>query len=286
MVTENANIVIAQLQADITTGKVYNARFKEYKDRLSWIIWKDKALCDLLLNSGDGSGGRTDNRTYPGISKLYNALPSNVHEVASAAKVYAKLQNELPATIIEVATPYFEYWLKVRELLVKTKPLIVMGRQPSANVSEADRRTLENTGTCPVCERNHKLNRGTMVAHGYVVEGREFVGRCFGVGELPWEVSKDGAIKFANLLARRLSNKQNLLREYRSASDSPDPIFDSRTRKYIHKSDVGYETLLKQLIAALDYEIKVDTRYFDRIRLKIEGWEPSTLPGILAGFAR
>lgn len=53
-------------------------------------------------------------------------------------------------------------------------------------------------GTCPVCERYHRLHKmRTMVHHGYRRPGTgEIEGDCLGVGWPAWELSPDGTINY------------------------------------------------------------------------------------------
>ena len=58
---------------------------------------------------------------------------------------------------------------------------------------KAEPRTRENTGTCPVCFNNIKVQKGEMVIHGYKRPGTgQTHGRCFGVGYPPFELKVTG----------------------------------------------------------------------------------------------
>lgn len=109
----------------------------------------------------------------------------------------------------------FEYVYATFEPLARKmtdlKQYIVKGRKPSEQVSDADRRTIENTGTCPICSKNVKLEGGKLVDHGFRVEGRgrgyaHKHGRCFGVGHKPIEVSPEGAQAYLVALRNQLLN--------------------------------------------------------------------------------
>lgn len=86
-------------------------------------------------------------------------------------------------------------WEAIAKQLEKAVALIVKGRKPGERKTLP--RTLENTGTCPICGKNHKLDgAGKLVNHGYTVQYHQHNGWCFGVGKLPWEVSPQGAIDY------------------------------------------------------------------------------------------
>lgn len=52
-------------------------------------------------------------------------------------------------------------------------------------------------GTCPVCQKRHKLLKDVMVHHGYQRPGHgSIVGDCFAVGYKPYEVSTNGCEEY------------------------------------------------------------------------------------------
>jgi hypothetical protein len=90
-------------------------------------------------------------------------------------------------------------WETIAQSIENATPLIVKGRKPTERKTPP--RTLENTGTCPICGKNHKLDgAGKLVNHGYTVQYHQHNGWCFGVSKLPWEVSPQGAINYINCL--------------------------------------------------------------------------------------
>jgi len=63
-----------------------------------------------------------------------------------------------------------------------------------------------NTGTCPVCEANVKLNdhRG-LVHHGFRRPGHGSIeGDCFAVNDKPWELSSGAAVRYLGWLKSEL----------------------------------------------------------------------------------
>lgn len=86
-------------------------------------------------------------------------------------------------------------WEPIAQQLESAVPLIVKGRKTGERKTPP--RTLENTGTCPICGKNFKLDgSGKIISHGYVVQWHQHNGSCFGVGKLPWELSPQGAIDY------------------------------------------------------------------------------------------
>lgn len=67
-------------------------------------------------------------------------------------------------------------------------------------------------GTCPVCERYHRLHKMLMVHHGYRRPGHgEIEGDCSGVGWPPWELSPDGTVNYLEQSRKQLHHLEDFL---------------------------------------------------------------------------
>ncbi len=283
--------VVSFLRASIKEGIIYNSDFTVVKEILSHRFDADeRAVRDHLYK-----GRRTDGLPgfQEGVSEILDALPMNLYGLKPKALIV--LQELTPKLVNNPAFAlnhnwFFEtlklvtFWLEVRELLyVTAKPLIVKTRKPNPDSESKDARTLENTGTCPICNGNFKRDsKGRIVRHGYKVEGREYHGSCYGDGFQPWEVSSTGVEKYLTLLERTkcsLENQQSSLLE-----SPPESLYDKYRRVSVAKGEAGYERLLLSRqadVASQLRQVASDLQYFTK---KLHNWTPGTLPGILAGF--
>lgn len=285
MVTEQTKNQIESLRKAVASGKVWNTDFEDAKSRLNWAVNRDVALRDLLLNSGDGKGSRASHAEYPGINDLYWALPSNVHEVASASKKYAKIRSTCPANVQEAADEFFAFWLPVNELFAQAKTMIVKGRKPSENVEESEKRNLENTGTCSVCGGNFKRNKdGTLVNHGYKVENHFIHGGCPGVLYQPWEVSPRGAKLYANAIYVYLVDLERELESWKK--DGLPKVWSERKREYLFPGDSEFSDAFERLVSTREHQIQSIKSQIEYYRDRIANWTEDVLPGVKAGFAK
>lgn len=285
MVTEKTKARIESLRSEVASGKVWNADFEDAKHSLNWAVYKDESLRDLLLNSGDGKGSRASHADYPGINDLYWALPSNVHEVASASKKYAKCRDKCPENVQAAADAFFAFWLPVNELFAKAKTMLVKGRRPSADVDESEKRTLENTGTCGVCGGNFKRNEdGALVNHGYKVEYHSFQGGCPGVGFQPWEVSPKGAESYADALDVYLLDLERELDDWKK--NGLPKVWSERKREYLFPGGPEFSEAFDRLVRNREFQVRQVKSNLTYYRDRIAAWTEDTLPGVKAGFAK
>lgn len=128
---------------------------------------------------------------------LYLSAPSWNHFSSCIKKIKAMNFPDISEDQKESVLKIIYKWEGIAQLIEKATPLVIKGRKPSDR--KMPRRTLENTGTCPVCAKNCKLDAcGKMVNHGYTIEDRLQQGLCFGVGKPPWEISPQGTIDYIN----------------------------------------------------------------------------------------
>ena len=274
----------------LDSGSIWNTDYVDLKDRLGRRFEKEvDAIKDVLLNSGDGLGPcRTSNKEYPGINELYSLLPFGLYNLPSLAKSFKKMTAKTPAKIEMAVAQLIADWTPTWDMLFKeAKPLIVKGRKPSDTPSKTPPRTLESTGTCPVCGRNIKIDENRkMVNHGYEVQYHSFQGGCFGVGYKAWEVSSEGAIAFqkAVQIQKRLAEesipKINALEEVNVGTRR---FNNFRT---IRKGEAGFDSVIARRIEEKNQEIAYLCDLIERLDEKIASWTPQALPGLLAGFDR
>jgi hypothetical protein len=268
------------LTTSIKEGIIYNSDYTMLKDILGRRFEDQvREIRDAVLKVSPYDGNRRD--WADGAEELYYDLPYGLYQ---ASKLFKSKLTGLDRDLMIKVAGLTVAWEPIREALyVTAKPLIVKTRKPNPDSESKDARTLENTGTCPICNGNFKRDsKGRIVRHGYKVEGREYHGSCYGDGFQPWEVSPVGVEKYLTLLERTvcsLENQQSSLIE-----SPPESLYDKYRRVSVAKDEAGYERLLLSRqadVASQLRQVASDLQYFTK---KLHNWTPGTLPGILAGF--
>lgn len=271
---EKAEAMVETLRRAVESGVVWNAEFEVIKSGLNFAVWRDTEayVWPAMLVQHVGEAFK-----FPGS-------PSSVHDIRSFSKKIEAGRSKgvaVPASVDE----FLAFWVPVVALFDQAKPLIKKGRKPSDDPAKTPPRTLEHTGTCPVCDRNIKLgDSGRIVSHGYQIAWNSRHGDCFGVGHRPFEESAEGAIKFREQVVKQIAVNNELLANARAGK--VEEVYNKRTRAFVKKGEERFNDLLRTRIQELEYEVRSLSRLADRFQIKIEGWAPATLPGIVAGFAR
>lgn len=176
-------------------------------------------------------------------------------------------------------------WKGIQEL----KPYIVKGRKPTQTKTEAQiAAELVDTGICAICGHRQKFDAADkMVYHGYQMSGYNHsgyrVGKCFGVGYRPYELSNEACVAYAPLLKDYEKGTRGKLRHYKSGDVQELSV--TRTKWVNHRSE-EYEVVLRphgvtkqEFEAELARRIDAATRELRDIRediktnqAKIDGW--------------
>lgn len=192
---------LAILEKGLADKKIWNVQLTDAKFRISNDI--DKAA-EFYANpfyeqrrnerdSWDSNDPRFD------ISMFMNT--------GSAPKLLRNLEKKNGynnPTILE----YMEFLREVVAIgtLIKAlKPYVVKGRRPVEKTEEQLRDETFNTGMCAICARRQKLEMSLkMVMHGYQMSDYNHagyrIGKCFGVGYKPYELSNEANVAFAPVL--------------------------------------------------------------------------------------
>lgn len=270
---EKALAAVEALRKAIESGVVWNSEFEDIKFRLGGAVWRDtQAMIWPAMRNGVDEAFK------------YPVSPSSVHDVRSfSKKIEAGRAKGL--AVAETVDQFLAFWVPVVALFDQAKPLIQKGRKPSDDPTKTPPRTLEHTGTCPVCGRNIKLDdRGRMVAHGYQIAWNSRHGDCFGVGYEPWEVSPVGAVKFVAQVRVNLEVTEENLRKAKGGEFAE--VYDERRKTFVKKGEDRFEVLLQARVREIEYEVRSLKGLAERFDEKIAAWAPATLPGLIAGFAR
>ena len=140
----------------------------------------------------------------------------------------------------------------------------------------ASKRTRDNTGTCPCCFRNVKLDAaGRMVLHGYQRPGwGETIGRCFGVGYKPFELSSDGTVDLRTHL------KDQVVRLEKRRVDLLDtrPTIYLRDGRPVNADDPRYGRLLENKLQEIKSDTNALLRDIETLTGLIDAWVERPLP--------
>jgi len=151
--------------------------------------------------------------------------------------------------------------------LDQVKPFIVKGRERRPDAPPTKERTIDHTGTCPICGKNVKMASGRLVVHGFrVLEGWGRNGKCFGVGYEPIEVSTTA-----------LTDYLQMLEERRAANPATTANLEHRLNTLVHQSKEWHKVL--QYIRHLDNELRYLPEEIENMKKKISEWQPKPLPG-------
>jgi hypothetical protein len=145
------------------------------------------------------------------------------------------------------------------------------------------------TGTCQICERTLKVNRGKISLHGYNRPGHGYIqGRCPGSGQPPWEVSSDALRRFVDdVLERRLAHvRENLayitnpdLKEITEVKVSRGQPGEVKIWKRGERDDRGYDMfgiLTEGRKRQYESEIRLLEREIARHRDRLAAWRPKS----------
>ncbi len=276
----------AAIDAALANKQVWNAEYTEMK------YWFAKQLGDaekqaqnvyLSLPRLSDYGGRVGGKT---LEDLYyaniqsNTFPKLKRTIDAAARV-AVAENEL--AVVAAYIILYETFDPLAAKLNQLKQYIVKGRKPSDAPRLTDPRTIDNTGTCPVCGRNIKLEGGAMVAHGYQMSGYNHSGfrsgNCFGVGYPPIEVSDKGVRAFRAMAISQLERTENALAKLPNMTELYLPSHRvTKTRNKTTRGDSDFDQVVKAESQRMKSEIsalKSEIRHCDEV---IENWYPKALP--------
>ncbi len=162
-------------------------------------------------------------------------------------------------------------------------------------------RSIDNTGTCPVCFTNVKLTGGTIMRHGWVVRGQRGWAQygnswhstaCWGTRRLPFEISKQGtedylkmvikpsAIRATGILANLRQHPPEKI-DYMSTTGKPMTVerpegFVLDTMAY-PRASYGY--VLTEEFKRITRDIASMDNMQRTLEAAIQGWTPKPLPG-------
>ena len=258
------------LSSFIASGSIPNSRYNEIKASLSWEFEKaDQKAREEILKLRTGAESDTEKN----LTDLYYALPGSIYQIRRFSKDLVNYPSA-PQRSKELV----EDFLKVQDLLDQAKPLIKKGKAQSQLPSSKPARTLENTGTCPICGKNVKLSPcGLLVSHGYSRGEGYHTADCYGRGYEPLEISYVALEDFISMLESYKAKEE--LHEFQLLRNQVNSLYSKQFKKHIFEGETGwnqtrtshiYETRNNINSAELDIRMRKE---------QVANWKPGTLPG-------
>jgi hypothetical protein len=261
--------IIEALRGHIEAGSIPNNALDVLKNHANSRFETDSnEISRLILRDYDLRG-------------LYFAMPYNLFNLKGFKR---KIEAGMIPTTPEV-DEFIAKWEPVRELVEEAKKIVVKGRVLKEDPIW-DRRTEENTGTCPVCFRNIKrTDEGGMVIHGYTKGDGYFRGQCIGVDTLPYELSPSGCEKAILRLQSDMIKIRELIQKTEDGGLVPILLATQRIQ-WVLNDDPRYPKMQVARLGELNRRLgqaESDLKFY---RQKVEEWKLDTLPGIKAGWKR
>jgi hypothetical protein len=176
---------------------------------------------------------------------------------------------------MDLIFPFYRRWEPLCEKFLSLKPLIVKGRQISEIPSNLPPRTLENTGTCAVCQRNVKLRGTKIMDHGYTKGYGWRNGICFGAGYQAIELSPEGLEAYRDYCEKRI---KELPAEIQGRTNQ---IEDARAALKLNPSDEEAKkdlALFKQFRAQLTAVAAALPTVLAETLQRLKTWKAKPLP--------
>ncbi|MEE8566219.1 MAG: hypothetical protein V3S76_00535 [Candidatus Bipolaricaulota bacterium] len=246
----------------IEDGIIYNVDYTDLKEAVNGALeaaW-GSAVKEVYLSNRRGD---QDHYGWIVTDNLYYGQGPQIHNLKSVLKKIAKVEKALPdCDLIAPARAICELVAPVIENMNTLKGMIVKGRKPSTNPRKTPERTIENTGTCAVCEMNVKLDKGQhIVAHGYTIRWGFQSGNCHGVGFKAVELSSEGIVSWKGVLEASLAHAEKNIQSLRDAAE----VDKNRTTR--------------MAVSQAEATIRYAPRDIADLEKRIANWEPKALPG-------
>ena len=149
-------------------------------------------------------------------------------------------------------------------------------------------RDLTNTGTCPVCGGNYKLDGAGIGHHGFRRPGDGMLhGSCFGVAYLPWEQSAEGALAYLDqVLKPALNRAEAFLAELPNKTTLPREVYLGKgayRMEYIGKTEENryeFDCLMRSELYKAEAEVRHLRSEVAGFEKKTANWREDVLPEI------
>jgi hypothetical protein len=249
----------------LDVGRVYNARFNEFKHRVSSAF--DTARTEVAKQF-----------TYAGAWQNLSMEEQRVGDVVPYemrhwyGKSFTRTLAEAPTTpYIAALRTVVEQWRPVYEGMEHLKTLIKPGKAPVERSRRVTGTRTQFRGECPCCGRLIALDgAGKMCDHGFQINWNARRGSCYGAGK-PYfgsEAGRDFAVEWAHqLMVDALSREGTAYAVLRGDVR----LYDSKAQAWIEKPT---EKQLSERTAELRAEARDMRRMSFQIGQRVDAWYP------------
>lgn len=280
------------LESGLESGKIWNMEFQSAK------YW----VAEAAEHAQHISARKAHERHSDGSVKRYVGNdPRNDIGYAFSMNQAAKLSRRLKKLPIEQITPEIQNYIDtldqiigIFEWLKQFKTIIVKGRKVVEKTKEQILEELFNTGICAICESRQKLtSEEKMVMHGYQMSEYNHagyrMGKCFGVGYKPYELSNEANIAYEPVLESQRTSLSNLVETLKSGTVVSLRVkkskWDSSQRKMVDfdvtytKEGTPFEFAqeMENKIYAVEGQLRTVKDYIKVNNIKIERWKAQPL---------
>ncbi len=276
---------------------IYGGEFNDTKRPIDYTF--EKAFDELrerhrpdVKGSYGATGyyGANDEKTPWALINDALGYAGNLRNSISMAKKIAKLKISDP--YVTAMKQFLAACVPMAELIESVKKKVIKGRRPPAQTAVEKRIAgrAGGSGTCQICAGDQAIVRSKIALHGYERPGHGYIhGRCYGAGELPFEVSCDalkhwigklrGYVTSTHDELARLPFIEKLLIEERVRDSFGHQVYEGGKAKtkmvLITPLDPRFEPArktkqhqLESQLRQLDADIKHQTK-------RLESWKPA-----------
>lgn len=268
----------AALDNCIEAGVIYNVDFKD------WTSYGANRMLEADIRAIREEfiyNGKFQDRTEEELN-LIDSLNDSIVQFPTK-KTMNILGDMLNVGVAKAVINLVLKWKPVAEKFRNLKPMVVKGRKPADKPRKTEERTLKNTGTCPICGKNVKMDAtGKLVAHGFTIRYGFQEGNCFGVGYEPVEVSPVGMVDYAKVLEEaidRFSTQKTKMMEERPVLYRTEGYGRNKKIIEIKDGDSGYQHVLNNQVHNLETTIRHMGLDLNMFKERIDAWKPLPLPG-------
>jgi hypothetical protein len=274
---------IAILEAGLAAKKIWNVQVVDAKFTLS------NKIDDAAKFYSEPFYAQKRNQSANWVNGDPRYDISMFMNTQSAPKLLRNLtkQNGYNDPIILEYMEFLKEVVAIGELIKAIKPFIVKGRRPVEKTEEQLRDETFNTGVCAICANRQKLDgKIGMVMHGYQMSDYNHagyrVGKCFGVGYKPYELSNEANVAFAPVLEQHRKSIANAIKTLKSGKitsvDVRKEKWEGHQRvKYtvtytLEANPVEFKQEVENRLGRLDSELRYVKADIKTNNAKIEGW--------------
>lgn len=283
---QNLHRAVEVFTAAVASKEIYNVEYKDHYQDISRAV-EEAFDCHSHQHIEEFRAERQSwDATDPRMYLWYHPSFANV---GGALKKLAK-KFEGKDKQVDSFLPILREAVALLELCKSVKPFIKKGRRPNVNKTEAMIAEENfNTGVCAICANRQKLEHGAevLVMHGYQMSDYNHagyrVGKCFGVGYKPYELSNEANIAFAPVLEDHRRGIANAIKTWKSGKITEVQV--TREGKWngrgydkieltftLEANPVEFKQEVEHRIDRLEYELSMVKADIKTNNAKINDW--------------